>query len=73
MGEDKVGMQRFGGPLWMDWDSLIPIPGINQIVGHTSDTEVREKSTRRSRNVCLNVKHAEVAGMLCDGRLEILL
>ena len=24
-GEERGGPQRFGGPLWMDWDSLIPI------------------------------------------------
>jgi aromatic ring-cleaving dioxygenase len=71
-GEERGGLQRFGGPLWMDWDSLMPIPGIHQIVGHSAGTEVREKSTLESRNFCLDVNNASVAGLLCDGHLEIL-
>ena len=71
-GEDRGGLQRYGGPLWMDWGSLVPIPGINQIVGHTADVEVREKTTSDSRNFCLDVGNASVAGLLCDGHLEIL-
>lgn len=71
-GEVPGGLQRYGGPLWMDWDSLMPIPGIHQIVGHSTGTEVREKSTKESRNFCLNVRNVSVAGLLCDGHLEIL-
>ena len=48
-GEDRGGLQRHGGPLWMDWGSLIPIPGIHQLVGHTADTEIREKTTCKGR------------------------
>jgi hypothetical protein len=67
MGVDRGGwLQHFGGPLWMDWDSLVPIPG------HTPGTVVRTKITKESRNFCLDVKNASVAGILWDGRLDIL-
>jgi hypothetical protein len=71
-GEDRGGLQRFGGPLWMDWDSLLPIPGINQVVGHSPGDEVRQKITSDSRNYCLDVKNAAVAAILGDGKLTIL-
>jgi len=72
MGEDRGGIQRFGGPLWMDWDSFLPIPGINQAVGHTPDEEVRKKITWNSKNYCLDVKNASVAAILSDGKVKIL-
>jgi len=72
MGEDRGGVQRFGGPLWMDWDSLLLIPGINQVVGHTPGGDVRTKLTRNSRNYCLDVKNGSVAAILAGGKLEIL-
>lgn len=34
-GWDRGGMYRHGGINWVDWDSLSPIKGINQIVGHS--------------------------------------
>ena len=71
-GEDRGGLQRFGGPLWMDWGSLLPIPGISQIVGHSPDGEVREKTGDRSRNYCLDVRTASVAAILADGVVEIV-
>jgi len=71
-GMDRDGPQPFGGPLWMDWSSLTPIPGINQVVGHTPGRDVREKMKRRSRNYCLDVGNSSVAALLVDGKLEIL-
>ena len=54
----------------MDWDELIPIPGLNQLVGHTPASTVRHKDTPTSRNICLdtNLRHYAVFE---DGRLEI--
>ena len=72
MGWDRGGLQRYGGPLWMDWGTLVPIPGINQIVGHTPDDEVREKIAKDSKNYCLDVRNASVAAILSDGKLTIL-
>ena len=71
-GEDRGGLQRIGGPLWMDWDNLMPISGVNQIVGHTPGDEVRKKITRKSRNYCLDVGNASVAAILEDGKLKIM-
>jgi hypothetical protein len=71
-GEKPHGLQRFGGPLWMPWEAFIPTPGLNQIVGHTSDAEAREKTGERSRNYCIDVENASVAAILSGGGLEIL-
>jgi len=71
-GEDRGGLQKFGGPLWMDFDSFVPIPQINQIVGHTPGEAVRDKIAPDSRNYCLDVKNASVAALLSDGELSIV-
>ena len=71
-GEERGGNQLFGGPTWMDWSNLVPIPGINQIVGHTPGEEVREKIAKDSNNYCLDVKNASVAAILSEGELTIL-
>ena len=71
-GDDRGGAQYFGGPLWMDWDNLMPISGINQIVGHTPDSAVRKKITRKSRNYCLDVRNGSVSAILVNGRLKIM-
>ena len=71
-GQDRGGLQKFGGPLWMDFGSLVPIPKINQIVGHTPGWEVREKIAPDSKNYCLDVRNASVAAIVCDGTLTIL-
>ena len=34
-GWDRAGWQRDGGILWVDWNHLSPLNGINQIVGHS--------------------------------------
>ena len=71
-GIDREGAQSFGGPLWMDWDSFVPIPGIHQIVGHTPGTEVREALGGNSTNYCLDVQNGAVAALLREGRLAVL-
>ena len=71
-GDDRGGAHYFGGPLWMDWDNLMPIFGINQVVGHTPGDSVREKMKPKSRNYCLDVKNASVAASLSNGKLKIL-
>lgn len=70
-GEQPGGLQRFGGPLWMDWESFQPIPGINQIVGHTSDDHVREKSGVHSINYCLDTREVLAAATLANGELNV--
>src|ERR1019366_7343651 len=53
-GVSRSGDQRIGGINWMDWEELIPIPGLNQLVGHTPAQSVRHKKTPTSRNICLD-------------------
>lgn len=71
-GRDRFGPQPIGGPLWLDWSSLIPISGINQVVGHTPDNRVREKSAPGSKNYCLDVRNGEAAAMLENGKITVL-
>jgi len=71
-GRDRGGLLRFGGPLWMDFDTFVPIPGIHQLVGHTPGNAVREKSAAGSSNCCIDVRNASVAALVCDGKLTIL-
>ena len=71
-GLDREGSQPVGGPLWLDWESLIPIRGINQIVGHTPGSKVREKVTTDSKNYCLDVRNGEAAAILLNGETQIL-
>ena len=61
-GISRSGDQRTGGINWMDWDELVPIPGLNQLVGHTPAQSVRYKNTPTSQNVCLdtNLRHYAV-------------
>ena len=61
-----------GGPLWMGWDSLLPIRGIHQVVGHTPDDRVREIAISQSQNYCLDVRNGMAAALLVDGKLTVL-
>jgi hypothetical protein len=54
----------------MDWDELVPIPGLNQLVGHTPDKSVRHKNTKTSRNICLDTNLRNYA-VFNGSRLEI--
>jgi hypothetical protein len=56
VGADRGGFQPSGGLLWADFDSLQPVPGLRQIVGHTWAPEVREKGGAESRTVCLDTR-----------------
>ena len=70
--DSMLHADKFCGPLWMDWDNLLPIRGIHQIVGHTPDDRVREKTTAYSQNRCLDVKNGMAAALLVDGKLTVL-
>ena len=69
-GFSRSGDQKIGGINWMDWDELFPVPGLNQLVGHTPRQSVRHKDTTTSRNICLdtNLHHYAVFE---DGQMEI--
>ena len=71
-GLDRDGSQPVGGPLWLDWESLVPIRGINQIVGHTPGGDVREKVTADSKNYCLDVRNGSAAAILSNGEIQMM-
>ena len=71
-GSDREGSQHLGGPLWMDWHSLVPIPGINQLVGHTPGIAVREKIANSSRTYCLDVRNGAAAAIISSGEITVL-
>jgi len=54
-GHTRGGDQQYGGIVWMDWSELTPIPGVNQLVGHTCcPNMVRSKITADSHNYCID-------------------
>ena len=61
-GRDRGGDAPVGGLVWSDVRSFQPIPGINQLFGHTPSYNVREVQGRQSRNVCIdtNLRHYAV-------------
>jgi hypothetical protein len=69
-GYDRGGAQPFGGPLWMDWNTFVPISGLNQIVGHTPGAEVREKRSEDSVNYCIDARNGSAVALLEDGRVS---
>jgi len=48
------GDQNIDGLDWLYWSELVPIPGLNQLTGHTQAATVRHKDTPSSRNICLD-------------------
>lgn len=66
-GLDRGGNHVIGGPLWLDWETFQPVPGLNQIVGHSPGAEVREKHGKESRNYCLDVGHGSASAIVEDG------
>ena len=69
-GYARGGSDEHGGILWMDWSALVPMSGINQVVGHTPYRWIRELRTSESENYCLDVMNASVCGILEDGKFE---
>jgi hypothetical protein len=61
-GMDRGGSERYGGILWCDWRSFEPVPGVNQLVGHTIGQDVRVKQLDDSINFCIDTdsKHYAV-------------
>jgi hypothetical protein len=53
-GRGRGGPARIGGLVWLDWNTeFTPIEGLNQIVGHSSGSEVRVKRGVNSINYCI--------------------
>ena len=60
------------GPLWTSWADFTPIPGINQIVGHTAHDTIQARHGNDSRNYCLDVANGSVAAVLRDADISFL-
>jgi hypothetical protein len=69
-GVDRGGAHDIGGLLWCDFGGLKPIPGINQIVGHTFKKEVREIRTNTSYNVCIDTAQRHYI-LVTDGSMQL--
>ncbi len=60
-GVVRGGRQPVGGIIWLDWIyEFKPIPGLNQIVGHTELNVPDEKYIKSSRNYNLDTKNQHV-------------
>jgi hypothetical protein len=62
-GMSRGGRELHGGIDWCDADEFEPVPGVNQIFGHTPQQKPRWITTgsplslQHSRNLCLDVSH----------------
>lgn len=70
-GYGRGGPARYGGINWLDWDcEFDPIPGLNQIVGHTKYRIPRFEAGENSRNWCLDTNSAYYG--ITDGDMLIV-
>ena len=69
-GVIRGGSQNVGGINWLDWEELVPIPELNQLVGHTHGLRVRYKHTPESQNWCIDTGLRHYA-LITDGKLDI--
>ena len=69
-GRSRCGDQQVGGINWMDWDELVPIPGLNQMVGHSGHGQVHYKRWPTSENIDLDTSMRYYA-VFEDGEMEI--
>ena len=66
----RGGRQSVGGITWLDWIyEFKPIPGLNQIVGHTEMDVPGEKYIKSSINYDLDTRNKHI-GILEDGRFS---
>lgn len=72
-GRGRGGFARVGGVDWLDWGTeFVPIIGLNQIVGHSVDKEIRIKETTNSINYCIDTHLKHVVEVKEDGSLNIV-
>ena len=66
----RGGPDPYSGVLWMDWGDFRPIPGLNQIVGHTPLRNPDEYSNAESWNWCIDT-HLKYYAVLENGALSL--
>jgi len=72
-GYARGGRQPVGGIIWLDWNAEFePVPGLNQIVGHTEMKVPTQKITDDSINYCLDTRNHHI-GILEDGKFSYVL
>lgn len=72
-GRGRGGYARVGGIVWLDWNTeFVPIPGLNQIVGHSFDETVRVKKAHNSVNWCIDTALRYVVEVKEDGSLQLV-
>ena len=72
-GQDRCGpcvSQNIGGIDWLDWSALVPIPGLNQLVGHSAHCRVQYKTGENSVNACIDTQLRHYA-VIEDGVLTV--
>lgn len=68
-GFARLGMHQVGGITWLDWsEEFQPVPGLNQIVGHSELQIPEQKNTRYSKNYCIDTRNSHI-GILENGEL----
>lgn len=71
-GVARGGRQSVGGITWLDWIyEFKPIPGLNQIVGHTELNIPGEKYIKSSINYDLDTRNHHI-GILEDGKFRYI-
>lgn len=71
-GVTRGGRQPVGGITWLDWIyEFKPIPGLNQIVGHTELIVPDEKYIKSSINYDLDTRNSHV-GILENGKFSYI-
>jgi hypothetical protein len=70
-GRRRGGSHPTGGCTWLDYREFIPVPGVNQIVGHTIASDVRKKEILDSENYCIDTQLHSVVILDDDGVVTI--
>jgi hypothetical protein len=66
-GFARGGFYKIGGIIWLDWRrEFEPVPGLNQIVGHTEMEFPEQKINYNSKNYCLDTRSNHI-GILENG------
>jgi len=67
-GGTRRGDNTVGGPLWCDLKDFDPVPGLNQVFGHTAASKgqplIREITSKNSINFCIDCLNTKSGSLL---------
>jgi hypothetical protein len=69
-GRYMHGPANYGGVVWLRWAEFEPVPGLNQVCGHSPWVDVRIKVGIDSINYCIDTDLKHVA-LIEDNKLRI--